>query len=176
MWESFCSALVLSAALLPTQPLAAEGPATARLVNGGFESNVVREGWSTQGATLKITGERLGQGKISPYQCGQFIEYLCALTPSMFAEKVFDGSFEGVPPYRFVFRSQTDRVEQPWYPDGAVHRGEFVLDTNNPFNGKVSQRIRQNKGDACTLGISRAASSSRQARPCAACCTSAQKK
>ena len=37
----------------------------------------------------------------------------------MFAEKVFDGSFEGVPPYKFAFRSQTDRVEQPWYPDGA---------------------------------------------------------
>ncbi len=72
----------------------------------------------------------------------------------MFAEKVFDGSFEGVPPYKFVFRSLTDRLEQPWYPDGAVNRGEFVLDTNNPFNGKVSQRIRQNKGDACTLGIS----------------------
>ena len=33
---------------------------------------------STDGATLKLTGERLGQGKISPYQCGQFIEYLCA--------------------------------------------------------------------------------------------------
>ena len=72
----------------------------------------------------------------------------------MFAEKVFDGSFEGVPPYGFVFRSQTDRLEQPWYPDGAVHRGEFALDANNPFNGKVSQRIRQKTGDPCTLGIS----------------------
>ena len=72
----------------------------------------------------------------------------------MFAEKVFDGSFEGVPPYGVAFRSQTDRLEEPWYPDGAVHRGEFVLDTNNPFNGKVSQLIRQKSGDPCTLGIS----------------------
>jgi len=109
---------------------------------------------NTQGTTLKVTRERLCRGSISPYQGGQFIEYLCGLTPSMFAEKVFDGSFEGVPPYRFVFRSQTDRLEQPWYPDGAVNRGEFALDRNHPFNGKVSQRIRQTSGDPCTLGIS----------------------
>ncbi len=115
---------------------------------------VVLEEVIDQGATLKVVRERLCKGSISPYQCGQFIEYLCALTPSMFAEKVFDGSFEGVPPYGVAFRSQTDRLEQPWYPDGAVHRGEFVLDTNNPFNGKVSQLIRQKSGDPCTLGIS----------------------
>ena len=47
--------------------------------------------------TLKITNERICPGTISPYQYGQFIEYLCALTPSMFSEKLFDGSFEGVP-------------------------------------------------------------------------------
>lgn len=135
MWRSSCSALVLSATLLASWPLVAGGLAH-------------------QGATLKITREHLCPGSISPYQSGQFIEYLCALTPSMFAEKVFDGSFEGVPSYGVVFRSQTDRVEQPWYPDGAVHRGDFVLDKNNPFNGKVSQRIRQKSGDPCTLGIS----------------------
>jgi alpha-N-arabinofuranosidase len=72
----------------------------------------------------------------------------------MFAEKVFDGSFEGVPEYKFAFRKQTDRYEQPWYPDGAVNRGEFVLDTAGAFNGKVSQRIRQKPGDPATLGVS----------------------
>lgn len=140
MWKFFCSALVLNAALTAAQPLVAGGPATTRLV--------------TQGATLKVTQERLCRGNISPYQCGQFIEYLCALTPSMFAEKVFDGSFEGVPAYGVAFRSQTDRLERPWYPDDAVHRGEFVLDTSNPFSGRVSQLIRQKSGDPCTLGIS----------------------
>jgi hypothetical protein len=35
--------------------------------------------------TLRITRDRLCTGLISPYQCGQFIEYLCGLTPSMFA-------------------------------------------------------------------------------------------
>ena len=91
---------------------------------------------------------------ISPYQYGQFIEYLCGLTPSMFAEQVFDGSFEGVPPYRVEFRKDTDRLEKPWYPDGAVHRGDFALDSVEAFNGTISQRITQKPGDPCTLGVS----------------------
>ena len=103
---------------------------------------------------LTVTNEPICDAAISPYQCGQFIEYLCGLTPSMFAEQVFDGSFEGVPPYRVEFRKATDRLERPWYPDGAVHRGEFTLDAVEPFNGKVSQRITQKPGDPCTLGVS----------------------
>jgi hypothetical protein len=105
-------------------------------------------------STLTVTGEPLCRGTISPCQYGQFIEYLCGLTPSMFAEQVFDGSFEGVPPYRVEFRKETDRLERPWYPDGAVHRGQFALDPARPFNGKLSQRITQKPGDPCTLGIS----------------------
>lgn len=104
--------------------------------------------------TLKVLNERVCDGTISPFQYGQFIEYLCALTPSMFAEKLFDGSFEGVPAYAFEFRKETDRIEQPWYPDGAVNRGEFTLDPDRPFNGKLSKRIRQKSGDPATLGIS----------------------
>jgi alpha-L-arabinofuranosidase len=142
MRKSFYLALVFSAALAAAGPLVAGGTQEVPPVNGEQEG------------ILKVTPERLCPGSISRYQCGQFIEYLCALTPSMFAEKVFDGSFEGVPAYGFVFRSQTDRLEQPWYPDGAVHRGEFALDTKDPFNGKVSQLIRQKGGDPCTLGIS----------------------
>jgi alpha-N-arabinofuranosidase len=106
--------------------------------------------------TLKITTEKVCEGTISPFQYGQFIEYLCGLTPSIFDEEVFDGSFEGVPEYKVDFRKQIDRIEQPWYPDGAVHRGDFALDPVDPFNGKVSQRITQKQGDACTLGISQA--------------------
>lgn len=104
--------------------------------------------------TLKVLNERVCPGTISPYQYGQFIEYLCALTPSMFSEKLCDNSFEGVPPYRFAFRKETDRFERPWYPDGATNRGEYQLDKVAPFNGKVSQRIRQKPGDPATLGIS----------------------
>lgn len=104
--------------------------------------------------TLTITDQPVCPGTISPYQYGQFIEYLCALTPSMFAEKLSDFSFEGVPPYGFVFRKELDRFEKPWYVDGAVHRGEFVLDQTDPFNGKVAQRITQKPGDPATLGVS----------------------
>ena len=84
--------------------------------------------------TLTITNERVCPGAISPYQYGQFIEYLCALTPSMFAEKVFDGSFEGVPALRVcVSQERPTAIEQPWYPDGAVNRGEFALDPTRPL-------------------------------------------
>jgi alpha-L-arabinofuranosidase len=105
--------------------------------------------------TLEITRDRVCGGSISPYQCGQFIEYLCAMTPSMFAEKVFDGSFEGVPDYKVVFRKELDRLEKPWYADGAMHRGEFTLDPEDAFNGRFSQRIVQKEGcDPSTLGVS----------------------
>ena len=127
--------LVIAAVLMIAQTISADEPQSAA-------------------PTLKITNERICPGTISPYQYGQFIEYLCALTPSMFSEKLFDGSFEGVPAYRFAFRKETDRIEQPWYPDGATNRGEFQLDKADPFNGKVSQRIRQKPGDPATLGIS----------------------
>ncbi len=109
---------------------------------------------SPRNISLTVTNEPICQAKISPYQYGQFIEYLCGLTPSMFAEQVFDGSFEGVPPYHVAFRKETDRLEKPWYPDGAVHRGDFALDPVEAFNGKVSQRITQKPGDPCTLGVS----------------------
>ncbi len=135
----------LAAVLLISRSVAADAPAPAHQSSSGLASAA---------PALTVTRQHLCRGEISPCQCGQFIEYLCALTPSMFAEKVFDGSFEGVPPYRVEFRKETDRIEQPWYPDGAVHRGEFTLDGADPLNGKVSQRIRQKPGDPCTLGIS----------------------
>ena len=105
-------------------------------------------------ATIAVSRQRVCEGTISPLQYGQFIEYLCGHTLSIFAERVFDGSFEGVPEYKYGFRKETERIEQPWYPDGAVNRGEFSLDPNSPFNGKVSQCIRQKPVDPCTLGIS----------------------
>lgn len=116
--------------------------------------NITLEEIDMAASTWTITHEPICPGVISPLQYGQFIEYLCALTPSMFAEKVFDGGFEGVPEYRVAFRKETDRIEQSWYPDGAVHRGEFVLDDTSPFNGKYSQRITGKPGAPCVLGIS----------------------
>ncbi len=105
-------------------------------------------------SNIIITNEPLQKRTISPFQYGQFIEYLCALTPSMFAEKIFNGGFEGVPEYKVSFRKEIDAIENPWFSDGAVHRGMYALDENSAFNGKVSQRITQGDGDPCTLGIS----------------------
>lgn len=116
-------------------------------------------------STLTVTRVPLCPGTISPYQSGQFIEYLCGLTLSMYSEKVFDGSFEGVPEYRFEFRKATDRIEQPWYPDGATHRGEFALDATGAFNGKVAQRITQKPGEPSTLGISQGGKYVQQGAP-----------
>ncbi len=116
-------------------------------------------------STLTITRQPLCPGTISPFQYGQFIEYLCGLTLSMSAEQVHDASFEGVPPYGFVFRKETDRIEKPWYPDGAVHRGQYALDADQPFNGRVAQRITATPGDPCTLGISQGGKFAGRDRP-----------
>jgi alpha-L-arabinofuranosidase len=115
--------------------------------------------------TLTITRRPLSTGTISPYQYGQFIEYLCGLTLSMHAEQIFDGSFEGVPEYRFAFRKETDRLEKPWYPDGAVHRGEYSLDADRPFNGRQSQCIKALPDDPSGLGIAQAGKCVRKGRP-----------
>ena len=56
-----------------------------------------------------ITRDPLRPAKINPYQYGQFIEYLCNLVPAMWAEKLFDGSFEGLEPLQ-VRLSQGDRL------------------------------------------------------------------
>ena len=102
---------------------------------------------------IRISRQPLCTGTISPFQYGQFIEYLCDLVPGMWAEKLYDGSFEGLSPYKFVFLKEKDFREKPWYPSGAVNRAEFLLDPNNPVSGKVSQRIRVVDGAPCTVGV-----------------------
>ena len=47
---------------------------------------------------VRITREPLCGGTINPMQYGQFVEYLCDLVPAMWAEKLWDGSFEGLEP------------------------------------------------------------------------------
>jgi len=105
-------------------------------------------------AIVRVTREALCPGEISPLQYGQFIEYLCDLVPGMWAEKLYDGSFEGLSPYKFVFLKETDFREKPWYPSGAVNRAEYTLDRRNPVSGDVSQKVEVKDGAACTVGIS----------------------
>ena len=104
-------------------------------------------------SSVHIKRDFICDGEISPFQYGQFIEYLSNLVPGMWAEKLYDASFDGLVPYNFAFRKETDFREKPWYPIGAVNRGDYTLDENNPFNGKVSQRIRVLGDEPCTLGI-----------------------
>jgi alpha-N-arabinofuranosidase len=143
----------------------ATSPCSADEARSAPHSSPLPAGSISPASTITITREPLCPGTISRFQYGQFIEYLCALTPSMFAEKIFDGGFEGVPGYRFAFRKETDRVERPWYPDGAVHRGEFVLDRAAADNGKFSERVRQKAGDPCTIGVSQAGKSIKAGEP-----------
>jgi alpha-N-arabinofuranosidase len=106
-------------------------------------------------APFKVTREFLRPGTISPLQYGQFIEYLCDLVPGMWAEKLYDGSFEGPTPYKFDFRRQVDFREKPWYPSGATNRAEYVPDRTDPVSGAVCQKIAVREGSPpCSVGIS----------------------
>jgi alpha-L-arabinofuranosidase len=100
------------------------------------------------------TREPLVNAKISPYQYGQFIEYLCDLVPSMWAEKLSDGSFEGSLPYKLVYLKETDFKERPWVPWGATNRATFERDKTTKVSGEVSERISIEPGPPCTVGIS----------------------
>jgi alpha-N-arabinofuranosidase len=114
----------------------------------------------------KISRETLFDGRIDHNQYGQFIEYLCDLVPSMWAEKLCDGSFEGLTPYKVAYLKQTDFKAHPWYPTGATNRAEFSLDSEKPVSGMVSQRIKV-VGDApCTVGIAQDGIAVDRDQPC----------
>ena len=108
----------------------------------------------TPKAGVRITREPLCGGTISPMQYGQFVEYLCDLVPAMWAEKLYDGSFEGLSPYKFVFLKETDFKEKPWYPSGEANRAEVALDTDTKVSGVTSKRITIEGGAPATAGIS----------------------
>ena len=74
-------------------------------------------------------------------QGGQFMEPLCDVLPSMTAQQVQSTSFEQEPPWTYAYKAAVDKAYRPWYPDGSVHVATYSFDTNNPFNGKRSQKI-----------------------------------
>ena len=77
----------------------------------------------------------LRPARINPFQYGQFIEYLCTLVPGMWAEKLYDGSFEGLP-YKFAYLKETDFREKPWYPDRCDQPGALERDRVEPISGE----------------------------------------
>ena len=104
--------------------------------------------------TIKILDKFLCTETISPLQYGQFVEYLCTLIPSMWAERLYDGSFEGLSPYKMAYLRQTDFREKPWYPSGATNRAEYTLDKTDPISGEVAQKIAAGGSTPSTVGIS----------------------
>jgi alpha-L-arabinofuranosidase len=118
-----------------------DGKATGRVWFDGIQLESIPEDSSAGPEHVHISSRKLTQLPIDPKQGGQFIEPLCSLIPSMTAQQVNSTSFEEEPPCHFVYRRETDKPYHPWYPDGAVHLAQFSLDTENPFNGKLSQKI-----------------------------------
>ncbi len=109
--------------------------------------------YAVQSQPIKITDEPLCPGRINPMQYGQFIEYLCDLVPSMWAEKLYDPSFEGLTPYKFVFLKETDFKEKPWYPFGEPNRLKIEQDKTSSIGGPASERIKLTDGTPCEGGI-----------------------
>jgi hypothetical protein len=59
----------------------------------------------------------------------------------MISQQVASTSFEEESPWKVEFKKAIDKPFRPWYPDGAVQDASYSLDTNNPFNGKISEKI-----------------------------------
>lgn len=116
--------------------------------------------------TVRITREPIVPAEINPMQYGQFVEYLCDLVPSMWAEKLYDGRFEGLSPYKFAFIKQTGFKEKPWVPSGAVNRGHYILDKSTKVSGEVSQKIVAEGPEPSRLGVSQEGISVERAQPC----------
>ncbi len=104
-------------------------------------------------STIRLTKKPFCPGRINPMQYGQFIEYLCDLVPSMWAEKLYDNSFEGLTPYKFHFVAETDFKENPWYPFGQANRLQVSQDSTTFISGKVSKHIVLTDGPRCQGGI-----------------------
>jgi alpha-N-arabinofuranosidase len=91
--------------------------------------------------SVSISDQRLSQRPIDLKQGGQFIEPLCDVMPSMIAQQVRSTSFEDETPWNYSYKAEVDKPYRPWYPDGTVHVATYSFDSNNPFNGKRSQKI-----------------------------------
>jgi alpha-N-arabinofuranosidase len=121
-----------------------------------------------------ITRDFLRPERINPYQYGQFIEYLCTMVPAMWAEKLFDGSFEGLSPYKVAYLKETDFRERPWYPSGATNRARFERDRTTKVSGETSYKIEAIGQTPCTISISQDGIAIKQGLACEFSCAMKQ--
>jgi alpha-L-arabinofuranosidase len=105
-------------------------------------------------APVVVTRELLSPGRINPFQYGQFVEYLCNLVPSMWADKLYDGSFEGLSPYKMAYIRETDFRERPWYPSGATNRAKQERDRTAKVSGETSVKIAASEAIPCSVAVS----------------------
>jgi alpha-N-arabinofuranosidase len=122
-------------------------------------------------APVIISRKPLSRNPISPLQYGQFIEFLCNLVPGMWAEKLDDGSFEGLTPYKMAYLRETDFRERSWYPTGATNRATFERDKTTKINGESSYRIAASGREPCTVGIAQDGLAVRQGLACKFSCS-----
>jgi alpha-L-arabinofuranosidase len=152
------NSFVLLVALLPGGDLV-DGPAgvaSPALKSPSFESAAalgLREPIDPSKAPVIVTREFLTPARINPYQYGQFIEYLCNLVPGMWAEKLYDGSFEGLSPYKFAYLNETDFREKPWYPAGSTNRALHHRERSNAVSGEACLKIAAEESVPCTGAV-----------------------
>jgi alpha-N-arabinofuranosidase len=123
---------------------------------------------------ITITREFLRPERINAFQYGQFIEYLCTMVPAMWAEKLFDGSFEGLSPYKVAYLKETDFRERPWYPSGATNRASFDRDRSTKVSGDQCFRIAAGGESPCTVSISQDGIAIEQGLACDFACSMKQ--
>ena len=90
---------------------------------------------------VRIFNQKVSKRPIDLKQGGQFIEPFCRMLPSMLAQQVESTSFEEEPEWMVSYKKEIDKPFRPWYPAGAVQMAKYSLDTENPFDGKRSQKI-----------------------------------
>lgn len=128
------------------------------------------EAFDPAAATIKVTREPLTKQPLDRRQYGQFVEYLCDLIPSMWAEKLCDNSFEGLTPYKVAYLRETDNKERPWYPAAATNRADFTLDKTDPVSGLVAKKIAVKGSTPCTVGIAQDGIFADPGQPCLFSC------
>ena len=121
--------------------------------SGGLVNPNFQQGLDPSQIPVKITSEPIGKDPIDPMQYGQFIEYLCDLVPGMWSEKLCDGSFEGLSPYKFEFVKETDFRQHPWYAYGQVDRMTVDRDSSTKVAGESSEAIELQGPGAITGGV-----------------------